>query len=228
MIPHSIKVKLVNSYLETHPEIFTKEERDFIKTFTIYNKNFHFAPDTIREIYDELGILEDHQNIYLGFMNLLTEEFPIQEKRILEVGGGTIPRLGKRIHSIQTTGTIVIYDPKLSIYEENKENFTLVREKFQKTTNIEDANLLLGLMPCEASETIITSALENQTDFMIALCEGGPHGDYFDYFEDEDEWKNYILSYATKGVEEKNMGKLKIKTLKEYGDPYPVIYNKRK
>jgi hypothetical protein len=62
---------------------------------------------------------------------------------------------------------------------------------------------------------------------MLGFCEGGPHGDEFDYFEDDDEWLNSMLYLARDRIEEQGMGKMKVKYLRECNNPYPVIYNER-
>lgn len=185
------------------------------------------VPDVVREIYDELELLPDENNIYKGFINLINSEFPLKNRKIIEIGGGIFPRLGFRIETMLDNGSITVYDPRLALYIEDTEKMKLVRCKADKNIPIGDADLIIGLMPCEAAEVIIDIATLNNIDFMVSLCEGGPHGDIFDYFEDEDEWRHYILSKTQKLIEEKKMGKMKIKSLEEYGSPYPVIYNDR-
>lgn len=82
-------------------------------------------------------------------------------------------------------------------------------------------------MPCKGAETLLDLALNNKKDFVLWLCEGGPHGDEFDFFEDDEEWRNYMIDKAKSGVEENGMGKLKVKMINEFSDKYPIIYNER-
>ena len=82
-------------------------------------------------------------------------------------------------------------------------------------------------MPCEATYNIIDAASRNNVDFMIALCEGGPHGDIYDYFENDNEWLDTMIYMAERAVEDNSMGTIKKAYLKEYHNPYPIIYNKR-
>ena len=86
---------------------------------------------------------------------------------------------------------------------------------------------MLAFMPCEPAETFIDAATENKIDFMLALCEGGPHGDEYDYFESDEEWLDSMIYRAKRGVKDNGMGTLGIQYLKKYEDPYPVIYNHR-
>jgi len=214
-------------FFKENSDAFEEYEKQRVLDYVKYGDDSSFIPDLAREIYDELGFMEDKHNIYLGFIDLLREAFPIEEAKILEVGGGILPRLGKRISELQTTGNIIIYDPRLSIYEKDTPKMKLVRSRFTKKENIGDRNLMIAFMPCEGAEPFIESATDHNTDFMLGFCEGGPHGDCYDYYEDAEEWLHSMMYLARRKVEENHMGKVKVKSLEQYGDPYPVIYNER-
>ena len=220
-----IRTRQIQRFFDDYPDVFTPIEQEMVLEYASRRHTDKFVPDVIREVYDELGLLSDDQNIYIGFLNLLRKQYNIPERRIIEVGGGVLPRLGKRISRIQTTGHITVYDPRLSRYEEDTSHLTLSRRRFSSDMSVGKADLIIGLMPCEGAQTVIESATDHGIDFMLAFCEGGPHGDEFDFYEDEEEWLNSMLCLARYSVEEKKMGKLKVKHLREYGDPYPVIYN---
>lgn len=221
------KTFMVKEYLEKYPDIFTAEEKKYIVSCLKYEFEDYLIPDCLRELYDELGILSDDKNVYKGFIEIADEAFKLSHRNILEVGGGILPRLGERISALQETGSITVYDERLSKYKEDTDNLKLVRKNFDKTIEIGNADLLIGLMPCKAAELIIDVAALNNVDFMIALCEGGPHGDEFDYFEDEEEWQHSVIYSARCAVRDKDMGKLMIKSMENYGSSYPVIYNDR-
>ena len=221
------KQNLIIELIVKYPELFTEAERSYLINNAPLSFEGKLIPDLFREVYDKLDLLEDDKNIYCAFLNLLDREFDIKDKEIIEVGGGIFPQLAKRISRIQTKGQIKVYDPRLSQYEDNTSKMTLVREKFTCNTKVEDVDLLIGFMPCEATYNIIDSATKNDIDFMIALCEGGPHGDIYDYFESDDEWLHSIISFAEGLVEDNKMGTLEKTYLKEFHNPYPIIYNKR-
>lgn len=220
---------LVKDYLEKYPDVFTDTEQKYLLAYASSDDlEFVFVPDLVREVYDELGLLKDDENIYLGFIDLIRQNFDITDKKIVEVGGGVLPRLGERISLLQNKGSITVYDPRLSVHKQDSEKLKLVRKKFTRRQDVEGVDLLLGFMPCEAADVIVDTAVDKKIDFMVALCEGGPHGDEFDYFEDEEEWRYSLISGAKYKVKEQGMGVLKIKYMREYGNPYPVIYNERK
>lgn len=226
------RMKVVN-YLREHPDIFTARETEHILAYAGLvgdkkdNESVVLIPDDVREVYDEVGIIPEDRNIYVGFMNLLSNTHDIKDKKILEIGGGVLPRLGKRIAARLEKGEIVVYDPRLSNYEESTSKLKLVKKRFYDDTDIGETDLMIGLMPCEAANVIVRTAIKNGIDFMLALCEGGPHGDEFDYYEDEQEWRAGIMYEAATGVANKGMGQLKTVYMKEYGNPYPIIYNSR-
>lgn len=218
----------ISSFVAEHPDYYDKYEKEAIKAHAIRGiEHDLYTTDVIREICDHLGLIPEDKNIYVAFQKLIEEQFGIEGKHIVEVGGGIIPNLGKRIHLGQKTGSIIVYDPRLGKEFESEDRFTLKREEFKENTPIpEKTDLMIGLMPCKGAEALIDSALEHKKDFIVWLCEGGPHGDYFDYFESDEEWLDSTIFYATSEVESKKMGKLMVKKMEDFSE-YPIIYNKK-
>jgi len=72
------KKALVTDYLKKHPNLFFDYEESYILS-CINEKSFdlELMPDILREIYDELGILDEEINIYVGFIEMLEKEFNI-------------------------------------------------------------------------------------------------------------------------------------------------------
>ncbi len=218
---------LVLNFLEEHPDYYDWFEKMCIKSYAEEGSaHDKWTKDVIREIYDELGLIPEDKNMYIEFIKLLEETFGIEGKNIIEVGGGIIPRLGKRIHLQQHTGSITVYDPRLGNDIVGEERFILRREKFNDRTPVDGTDVMIGLMPCKGAEALIASATKHNIDFLVWLCEGGPHGDCYDYFEDEAEWLNYINILALRGIEDNHMGKLMVKRIDELSE-YPIIYNQR-
>lgn len=218
----------VLKFIEENIDAFDEYEIMRIKNVMQYGnfpKDYHV--DLIRELCDNAGMIPEKDNMYLAFLKELIENFDIEKRNIVEVGGGIIPCLGRRISLLQTGGSITIYDPRIIDTIEGNEKFRLVKEKFTHSTDLGDTNLLIGLMPCEGAEVLIDKAIKHKIDFMVWLCEGGPHGDYFDFYEDDEEWLCAILSYAKRGVSENNMGQLKKKYLERFSKEFPIISSKK-
>ena len=217
----------VLQFIENHLEDYDRFEVQGILSYA-KNPNIEICAkvDVVREIFDELGLIPDDLSLYIAFINAIDKEFGIDGKHIYEVGGGILPRLAKRIHLRQKSGSITVFDPRLAHDVMGKDRFILRREKFTKSTPTQDADLLIGLMPCKGAEALLDNACAQKKDFMLWLCEGGPHGDYFDYFESDDEWLDSTIFHAKRFVERNHMGKLKALEYPQFSD-YPIIYNQR-
>ena len=185
--------------------------------------------DVVREIYDMFDLIRPEKNIFLGFIDLIKENFDINAN-IIEVGGGIFPTLGKRIALSQNTGSITVYDPRLYTTISTSDNLKLVDKKFDNHVCISGTDLIVGLQPYGATEEIIKTACLNRADFMIALGKaeesfGG--GWYVDDIQQQ-TWENRIIRIAKQRLSESDMGSLEITNLSKYGSNYPVIYNKRR
>ena len=222
----------IREYVNKNKKYYDEYEQYFLEGLTIevLRKYYKYElPDIARQVLEEIGYYKivNEESGYDAFIDVIDKQFGL-EKNIVEVGGGIIPTLAKRISLKQKKGTITIYDPRLSNYYTENDKFILKKEKFKRNTNVDNKDLLMGFMPCAAAQQIIENATDNNLDFIIALCEGGPHGDEFDYFESDEEWVGSMIYLAQRGVEEKNMGEVKKLSFKKYGNQYPVIYNNRK
>lgn len=230
------RLGLVLDYLRKHENAFSGPEKDLILANLNNDGSFYGIPNICLQLYDELELLPDDINLYKAFAMLVNEQFNIKDKRIIEVGGGNIPRLAKRIALMQDKGTITVYDPNLYItedyknlsYEEKQERkLKLVNRRFTPMVNARNIDVIIGLLPCGASSTIIKSAIKYNKDFMIALCDSCSYFEYFDTYEEDTDWPNNFIMEASQIVQDNGLGKLKIKSVKEIGENYPVIYNDR-
>lgn len=219
------KYQKVLDYLRENAKDYTEQEILYIARYPDMMENGSFIPSVLRQIYDEVGLFEEKNDLYNAFVDMLEKNFDI-DTNIVEVGGGVIPSIAKKISLRQVKGSVTVYDPRLSTKYKSSKKLKLKREKFSEDTNIKKADLIIGFMPCEATELLIKQATKNKKDFLVALCEGG-HYDFDDYFDTE-EWTQSIYYLATRGIEDNSLGELVKSDLKDYGDPYPVIYNKRK
>ena len=221
----------IKEYAKKYGHLYDKLEKIYLEKLNIEKaRNYRREiPDITRQVLEELGYYKNNpeKSSYEYFINLIDKEFGL-EKNIVEVAGGVVPTLGHKISLKQQKGTITIYDPRISNYYDETERFVLKKEMFKRSTKLEDKDLLVGFMPCEATQEIIENAIDNNIDFIIALCEGGPHGDEFDYFDSIEEWLHAMLCLAKRGIEDQNMGELKVLSFEKYTSPYPIIYNKRK
>lgn len=213
-------------FVEAHKDSYTQREQDYIRRNCEWGIDRLFVSDLLRQVYDEAGITDIDKNMYEGFLKVLEENFDINTN-IIEIGGGIIPSLAKKIALRQKSGTITVYDPRLITDIDHPDNLILKREMFSKETPIGNTSMIIGFMPCDATALLIDVACQNKVDFMVALCEGGTR-ENFGWLEDDDEWIGFIKYCALRGIEEKNMGTLGEASLEKYQNPYPIIYNKKR
>ncbi len=218
---------IVINYLLENRDAFNDAEVNMILSNMNLEDTFYSIPNIVLQLYDELGILPDDINSYKAFSELINEQFDIKDKNIVEIGGGVLPRLGKRLSLMQDRGTVTVYDPNLYLNKAYYPNLKLIKRKFFPITNVDMANVLVGLLPCGSSSSIIKSAIKHNKDFMIALCDSCNYLEYFDGYEEDPDWPNNFIMQTAQAIEENNMGKLKVKHLKEVGLQYPIIYNDR-
>ena len=222
------RIGRIIDYLRDNSDAFTNSEKSMIVSNLVNDGSIYGIPNISLQIYDELGLLKDEINPYKAFVQLVDDQFNIKNKHIIEVGGGNIPRLGKRIASMQDEGTITVYDPNLYIKEgEKTPRLTLVKRRFTPMVNASKTDVLIGLLPCGSTSTIIKSALRYNKDFMIAMCDSCNFYEYFDNYEEDMNWPYTFIEETKEIVEKSNLGKVKVKYVKEIGDQYPIIYNER-
>lgn len=222
MMPRE-RTKLVVNYLVQNRDAFSEHEISMILSNL---DRYGDLPNVLLQVYDEIGALPDYMNPYKAFSELINEQYNIEDKNVVEIGGGTIPRLAIRISEMQKRGTVTVYDPNLYL-KKSYPNIKLIKRNFYPISNVDNADLLVGLLPCGASVSIVKSAVKHNKDFMVALCDSCNFYEYFDGYEEDDNWPYNFIEQTTKVVEENNLGKLKIKYKKEIGERYPIIYNVR-
>ena len=220
-------MRKLKRYMRKYGHLYTDNCREYIADNFMLYLDAPTAPDVLMQIYDTVGCGVKEGSFYNAHLARIQNMYGL-DRNIVEVGGGRIPSLAKLIALKQKTGTITVYDPRLIKTDNKIPNMTLKREYFTLDSPVDNNQLVMAFMPCDATEKALTAAAKNNADFLIGLCEGGPHGDEFDYFEDEEEWLGNILYTAKRLVEQHNLGDLVVTDLKEFDDPYPVIYNKRK
>lgn len=218
----------VNAFLDAHAEHYTEREINYIKnnaTLIARASKKNYGSSLLRQIYDYVGLIPDTENIYLGFIDLIEENFNL-DRNIVEVAGGIVPSLATKISLRQKTGTITVYDPRVIVPASKPQNLILKRQSFCRDTQIPTAQMILGFMPCDAAIPTIESACLNGLDFMVALCEGGMRKGY-EWIETDEEWISYVEHLAKRKMSPE-MGTLETADLEKYDYQYPVIYNKRK
>lgn len=148
---------------------FTFEIMDDIKEDIFIDSPISRIPMTYQQIFSKFGVFLDKKDIYKDFVKIL-EDYDFLKGNICEVGAGRYPRLAELVApKIQTNkGTLTIYDPNV-VFDEHK-GIKVVKDKFTKSTNIDNIDTLYGLYPCDASVTLAEKAFKEDKNLVLAFC----------------------------------------------------------
>jgi len=212
-------------FLELYSDQYDKDALEFIKDnfFTYIHKKA--SPDILMQIYHELGIKNESTLFYKLHLKKLQDKFSL-DRNILEIGSGYIPAFAEEISSYQqhiNKGTITIYEPLLI---KMNDNINSHKEKFTIDTDISKYDLLVGILPCDATETIIEAACKNNKDFYIAMC-GCVHRETgSELVYNPISYQHYIIDKTEYYLEKYNNGTLEIDRINHDID-YPILSNKK-
>lgn len=190
------------------------------------------APDILMQIYAELGIESTKGSYYKRQLTNLKNRFDIG-CNILDIGSGMIPSFANLLANEQLRigkGTVTIYEPLLLSQKPKYHNMTLHKENFASDTHIKEFDLLTGILPCGATESIIENACRNQKDFYIAMC-GCTHFEYIPWgmYVTPEMYQDYIIDKTNRLLEEYDNGTLIVERLEgEKELDYPILYNRKK
>ena len=218
-------------FMKKYGNKFPPKTKNELKIHFIKRLGKYDNPTDFFQLYDCFGAVPDNINFYLYHLNEIKKVFGL-DKNILEIAGGTYPTFGRRIASEQLKigkGTITVYDPRLITTRIVRyPNLKLVNRYFTNEIDITKYNLLVGIMPCDATDNIVEAVEKYNKDFYIAFCGCGRNfklsddsissPDYVSQIEDLKEICKYY-----------KLGDLIIKYLpSNYNVSYPLVYNKRK
>lgn len=190
------------------------------------------APDVLMQVYSEIGIQHEQGDFYDEHIKRIKERFDIG-CNILDVASGEIPSFANKLAREQMKikkGTITLYEPLLIDTKPKYPNMTLYRQDFTPTTRIKEFDLVTGILPCEATETIIEQACRNQKDFYIAMC-GCVHfaepyyfgGQFSPYY-----YQTYVIDKTKKLLDKYGNGELEVTRLdSSFEIDYPILTNRR-
>lgn len=194
------------------------------------------VPYILTQFYTEFDLIREDKNIYLSVLKKIKENFCLEKKRILEVGGGPTPQLGRLL--AKEAKEVVVMDTSLSIKNNKLDNLFLEQQYFLPFTDISKYDLVVSYLACGAAESIISNCSKNNIDFFIGICPCSIEAinEVMNNNLSEKEYLNRIIKFAKLKTEQNNLGILiedkledKLEDEKEDQNEYdfPIIYNKR-
>lgn len=219
-------IEKIDNLFSLYPNTYSREEMIHIYGGFRLGRVHNYVDDILQEVFDELELLEEENNIYNFFIDLLEKNYDINQ-HIVEVGGGRFSCLAKRIAKRQNSGTVTVYDPKLIYRETSQKNLLTLKKSFDHNTDVTGVGIITGLFPCTATNTIIDVACANGIDFQIALCSCLIRDKRLEYPQIKEAYDHYIIEPARRKVENFGLGNLEVKYLDDYGVNSPIIYTKK-
>ena len=214
--------KLFKEYLKEYGHLYEKDALEAIKED--FNNEGYMRPegtfDICNQIYSKIGILDSKQNIYLKSLNYLENSFDIN-CNILEVGSGMFPEMARIIKSRQKKGSITCIDPDLLFQE--YQGLILMKKELTEDFDLTPYDLIVSIMPCEATPTIIKLANKYDKNLYLQMC-GCVHinsGGFnpFTYGYSYYLWQDYV-----KNIAESTLPNNRELLITEEDDlPYPLI-----
>lgn len=186
------KNKLLNEYLNKYGDPYASYEVDMLRSS--FGVTYY---DHMTQIYQALNLLEENENPYVGFRDLIENKFGL-DINILEIGGGVYPALSDVISKRQNEigkGSITVYDPLLS-RNVNLKGVSLQKQSFSRYENVEHFDLIIGKEPCAATMEVIGSSEINNKDLLLSPCKCYHllPDDFYDGKDPLQGWYKYILS----------------------------------
>lgn len=214
-------------YKRAYFDSYYNDEKAFINR-NLFKDNEAKGVDILAQVYSRIGAFDDNEDRYKGFVNKIVEDFDIN-CNILEVAAGRFPIVSYHLSKRQISGSITAYDPRL--VAKKLDGINLVKKRFTFDDNIDLYDLLIGLFPCDVTETLVKKSCVSGKDFIIGLCGCTIHfpTDKFDPSKTytEEEWFDYIYSVAEEN--KRDYCTLSLKYLDEnYECNYPIIEGKHK
>lgn len=229
----TIYLNKLKDFLNKYGKSYEDDILEFINNEFYNLQDINNIPDVLMELYVEFGMVSDYENFYLGFSKMIGEKYGY-DSNVLEVGGGCYPIFAKYMREQQIYhnghGTVTVYDPRLVTTKIN--DLKLYKKEFTLDTDIKKYDLLVGILPCEATRLIIEKAILNNKEFFIGMC-GCTHFDLGEYHwgpfgpisRSYDEWVDIVYNGA---LVCKDKGYDVSKTyVKNFKFSYPVISSKK-
>lgn len=213
----------LESFFQIHASNYPKDILDLIQNTIEDDTYLENIGDIVYQIYTNLELIPKENNRYFGFLRELNNHFDIHQN-IIEVAGGLLPVFGKELGKMQTSGTVTVYDPLLVV--ESFGTLKLKKEKFSMDTNIDSSNLLVGISPCEATESIILKSNQEHKELFLALCgcDHTPH-DYgygYSYYR----WESYVYHLVESTLDDNAYVDVTYLDNNNYYYPYPILMKK--
>lgn len=234
MLERKLKEKL-KIFQEDYAWLYPEDIQEYIEENFIEHVERKETACCLAQVYSELEVDAKSLDIYRKKFKLLADKFDLS-CNILEVAAGRLPAFSHMIAKKQLEsgkGTVTVIDPLLISTTPKYRNMHLERTEFSRKTKLSSYDLIIGLHPCDITETIIEQACENQKNFFVAMC-GCDHSPFsvYDYFyshyKGPEYYRSMVIEKAKVLAKEYDNGEIVVDALGDSGAlSYPIIYNRK-
>ena len=236
LLKEGIDKETLSKYLEEYFDTYNDYLPNIYKS--VYQMNYlsglydQYVDSTICQFYKEYNLLKEEADMYNAFVNIIKHKHPdLSDKTILDVGSGFLPQLGRELakyskHVISIDKNVIDYN--------NPSNLEVIKKDVISYKDLPDADIIVGLLPCEATPYIIDKSCDIGSDFIIALCtcihdpklQEQLRRREITRLQAMDQMTKNNIYYAYNKVHENNMGEL-VEYESPYNFPSKVIGNRR-
>lgn len=171
----------MQSYLNQYGHLYSFNEQMILynELFTIYDamqSREVMPPALFAEAMAHCGVLPNKFNYYAKiFENIKQNYSDVYNKSILDIGCGNYPALveliAREMHAKKAAGQIDGMDPKIIIQKfDDLKNSALYKTNFTTSTNVDKYDILMGVLPCEATEAIIRKSCSKEKEMVLVPC----------------------------------------------------------
>ena len=122
----------------------------------------------IAQFYKEYDLLDEHADMYKAFVDIIKHNHQdLSDMTILDVAGGMVPQLGREL--AKHAKHVMVVDRNM-VTKNNPDNLEPIQMRIESYTQLPKADMVIGLLPCEATQHIIDYSVMNKKDFIVALC----------------------------------------------------------
>ena len=215
-----------DTYGEYIPSIYRNEYR-MLYLEGLKDKSY-LVDSYICQFYKEYNLLKEEYDMYKAFIDIIKYKYQdTKDMTALDVGGGLVPQLGRGLSDLFKH--VYVVDRNI-VNKNNPDNVEVIKKEIDNNVGLPNTDLVVGLLPCEATKPLIYHACQSNSNFIVALCDCVHDIKSYKMKPIEQVKKlntNTILHYANDCISDSDMGDL-IVIDSPYQFPNMVIGNKRR
>jgi len=160
---------LWDAWMNKYGKYYPEEALRKIEMYKFSSDYAHLCVMT--EIYVMLGFIKDENNPFKIFRSFIEEQYGL-DRDILEVACGHIPTLALDIDLNQQkrgSGSIEVCDDAL-ILTTGWGDVVANKRRISEQSDVSKFSLIVSMLPCEATKTIIKVANKNEIEMVMYQC----------------------------------------------------------